>query len=127
MDYYGLDYYWVRLELPHSTLKLYVTGNFQRILLLELSSSTPRLDRETARRVFQPIPLVELSSSTPRLDRGEKHSTRRRLEHLEDSYGEEEEEEEEEKQSKKKKKKKKERKRSGPGVTVILPGGGEAE
>jgi hypothetical protein len=51
---------------------------------------------------------VELSSSTLRLDRAEKHSTRRRLEHLEDSYGEEEEEEEE-KQSKKKKKKKKER------------------
>jgi hypothetical protein len=71
---------------------------------------------------------VELSSSTLRLDRGEKRSTRRRLEHLEDSYGEEEEEEEEEKQSKKKKKKKKkERKRSGPGARVILPGGGEAE
>jgi hypothetical protein len=65
---------------------------------------------------------VELSSSTLRLDRGEKHSTRRRLEHLEDSYGEEEEEEE--KQSKKKNK---ERKRSGPGARVILPGGGEAE
>ncbi len=122
MDYYGLDYHWVRLELPHSTPKLYATSNFQRILFLELSSSTPRLDRETARRVFQPIPLVELSSSTLRLDRGEKHSTRRRLEHLEDSYGEEEEEEE--KQSKKKNK---ERKRSGPGARVILPGGGEAE
>jgi len=69
---------------------------------------------------------VELSSSTLRLDRGEKHSTRRRLEHLEDSYGvEEEEEEEEEKQSKKKKKK--ERKSSGPGARVIISGGGEAE
>lgn len=122
MDYYGLDYHWARLELPHSTLKLYATANFQRILLLELSSSTPRLDRETARRVFQPIPLVELSSSTLRLDPGEKHSTRRRLEPLEDSYGEEEE-----KQSKKKKKKKKERKKSGPGARVILPGGGEVE
>jgi len=69
---------------------------------------------------------VELSSSTLRLDRGEKHNTRRRLEHLEDSYGEEEAEEEE-KQSKKKNKNKKERKRSGPGARVILPGGGEAE
>jgi hypothetical protein len=66
---------------------------------------------------------VELSSSTLRLDPGEKHSTRRRLEPLEDSYGEEEE-----KQSKKKKKKKKkERKKSGPGARVILPGGGEVE
>jgi hypothetical protein len=63
---------------------------------------------------------VELSSSTLRLDLGEKHCTRRRLEYLEDSYGEEEEE----KQSKKKKK---ERKRSGRGARVILPGGGEAE